>query len=68
MNEITFTCTSINHMAWYLEYKWKGEDAYPLIRKAITERPEVYNKEQVRNELYLHLDYYPTESSGHHSE
>lgn len=68
MEEITFTCAGINHMAWYLEYKWKGADAYPLIRKAITERAEVYNEEQVRNELYLHLDYYPTESSGHHSE
>lgn len=68
MSEITFTCAGINHMAWYLEYKWKGEDAYPLIRQAITERAEVYNEEQVRNEMYLHLDYYPTESSGHHSE
>jgi alpha-galactosidase len=68
MEEITFTCAGINHMAWYLEYKWKGEDAYPLIRKAITERPEIYNEEQVRNEMYLHLDYFPTESSGHHSE
>jgi len=68
MSEITFTCAGINHMAWYLEYNWRGEDAYPLIRKAISERPEVYNEEQVRNEMYLHLDYYPTESSGHHSE
>ena len=68
MDEITYTCAGINHMAWYLEYKWNGKDAYPLIRKAITERPEVYNEEQVRNEMYLHLDYYPTESSGHHSE
>lgn len=68
MDEISYVCAGINHMAWYLEYKWNGEDAYPLIRKAITERPEVYNEEQVRNEMYLHLDYYPTESSGHHSE
>ncbi len=68
MSEITYTCAGINHMAWYLEYKWKGQDAYPLIHKAITERPEVYNEEQVRNEMYLALGYYPTESSGHHSE
>jgi alpha-galactosidase len=68
MDEITYTCAGINHMAWYVDYKWKGEDAYPLIRKAITERPEVYNEEQVRNEMYLHLDYYVTESSGHNSE
>ncbi len=68
MEEITYTCAGINHMAWYLEYKWKGEDAYPLIRKAITERPEVYNEEIVRNEMFLNLDRYVTESSGHNSE
>jgi len=68
MEEITYTCAGINHMAWYLKYEWNGKDAYPLIHKAITERPEVYNEEQVRNEMYLALDYYPTESSGHHSE
>lgn len=68
IDEITYTCAGINHMAWYTKYEWNGKDAYPLIHKAVTERPEVYNEEQVRNELYLALDYYPTESSGHHSE
>jgi alpha-galactosidase len=68
MNEITYTCAGINHMSWYLKYEWNGEDAYPLIRKTITERPEIYNEEQVRNEMFLHLDHYVTESSGHNSE
>lgn len=68
MDEITYLCAGINHQAFYLEYKWNGKDAYPLIRKAITERPEVYNEEIVRNEMYLNLDYYVTESSGHNSE
>jgi alpha-galactosidase len=68
MNEITYTCAGINHMAWYLKYEWNGQDAYPLIRQAITERPEVYNEEQVRNEMFLALDHYVTESSGHNSE
>ena len=68
MEEITYTCAGINHMAWYLKYEWKGEDAYPLIHKAITERPEVYNEELVRNEMFLALDHYVTESSGHNSE
>jgi len=67
-DEIDYLCAGINHQAWYLEYKWKGEDAYPLIHKAITERPEIYNEEQVRNEMYLALGYYVTESSGHNSE
>lgn len=68
MEEITYTCAGINHMAWYLDYQWKGEDAYPLIRQAILERPEVYNEEQVRNEMFLAFDHYVTESSGHNSE
>ncbi len=65
--EIDYVCAGINHMAWYLKYEWKGRDAYPLIRAAM-DRPEVYNEEQVRNEMYLHLGYYVTESSGHNSE
>ena len=67
-DEITYTCAGINHMAWYLEYMWNKEDAYPHIHKAITEREEVYNEEQVRNEMYLAMGYYVTESSGHNSE
>ena len=67
-DEIDYLCAGINHQAWYLEYKWHSKDAYPLIRKAVTGRPEVYNEEIVRNEMFLHLDYYVTESSGHNSE
>ena len=68
MEEVTYRCAGINHQAWYLQYDWNGEDAYPLIRRAVRERPEIYNEEQVRNEMFLHLDYYVTESSGHNSE
>jgi alpha-galactosidase len=67
-DEIDYLCAGINHQAWYLEYKWKGEDAYPLIHRAVTERPEIYNEEIVRNEMYLALGKYVTESSGHNSE
>jgi alpha-galactosidase len=67
LEEITYLCAGINHQAWYLQFKWNGRDAYPLIREAI-KRPEIYNEEQVRNEMFLHLDYYVTESSGHNSE
>ena len=66
--EITYTCAGINHQAWYLKYEWNGQDAYPLIRKAVETNEEIYNEEQVRNEMFLHLDYYVTESSGHNSE
>lgn len=65
--EITYLCAGINHQAWYLNFKWNGKDAYPLIREAVN-NPDIYNVEQVRNEMYLNLDYYVTESSGHNSE
>src|SRR5512139_1046599 len=68
LEEITYTCAGINHQAWYLDFKWNGEDAYPLIHRAVTEEQEVYESEIVRNEMYLHLGYYVTESSGHNSE
>lgn len=67
-NEISYTCAGINHQAFYTQYLWNGEDAYPLIHKAVTEREEIYNAEPVRNEMFLALGYYPTESSGHNSE
>jgi alpha-galactosidase len=66
--EVTYTCAGINHQAWYLDFRWNGTDAYPLLHNAITKLPEVYNEEIVRNEIYLALGYYVTESSGHNSE
>ncbi|MCJ7551806.1 MAG: alpha-glucosidase/alpha-galactosidase, partial [Anaerolineae bacterium] len=68
MDEVTYVCAGINHQAHYLDYRWNGKDAYPLIREAVARRPEIYNEEQVRNEMFLHLGYYVTESSGHNSE
>ena len=68
MKDITYTCAGINHQAFYTDFRWKGQDAYPLIRKAITENEAIYNEEIVRNEMFLALGYYVTESSGHNSE
>ncbi len=67
MDEVTYVCAGINHQAWYVDYRWKGQDAYPLIREAMN-KPEIYQQEIVRNEMFLHLGYYVTESSGHNSE
>jgi len=66
--EVNYLCAGINHQAWYLKYEVNGQDAYPQIYKVITENPDIYNEEQVRNEMYLALGYYVTESSGHNSE
>ena len=67
-SKVNYLCAGINHQAWYLKYEVNGQDAYPLIHKAITENSDIYNEEQVRNEIFLALGYYVTESSGHNSE
>jgi len=66
-SEITYLCAGINHQAFYLKFDRDGADAYPLIKKAL-QNPEILNAEQVRNDMFLHLGYYVTESSGHNSE
>lgn len=66
--ELNYLCKGVNHQAFYTELSHKGVDLYPKLRKLITENEDFYNKEQVRNEMFLKLGYYVTESSGHNSE
>ena len=66
-DEINYVCAGINHQSWFIKYEWNYQDAYPLLREAV-KRPDIYNQEQVRNEMFIHLGYYVTESSGHNSE
>ncbi|HPP67325.1 MAG TPA: hypothetical protein PKX05_05350, partial [bacterium] len=65
--DVYYKCAGINHQSWFLEFKKDRQDLYPAIRKAVQTK-EIYNKEIVRNEMFLHLGYYVTESSGHNSE
>ncbi|MFA7692178.1 MAG: alpha-galactosidase [Candidatus Hydrogenedentes bacterium] len=67
IEEVDYLCAGINHQAWYLEFNHNGEDAYPRLHQAM-KRKKIYNAELVRNEMFLHLGYYVTESSGHNSE
>ena len=63
-----YVCAGINHMSWFLELTHRGKDLYPRIRKAVMTKKAVYDEEIVRNEMFLALGYYVTESSGHNSE
>jgi alpha-galactosidase len=72
-NEISYWVAGINHMAWFLELKWRGEDAYPLLREKFQD-PAVYSGKDtdnwqvpdiVRAEVFKHFGYYVTESSMH---
>ena len=68
IDDITYLCAGINHQAHYLSFKWNGKDAYPLIRDKVLNDKEIYESEKVRNEMFLALNYYVTESSHHNSE
>ena len=66
-DDISYKVAGINHMAWFLDFKYKGKDAYPLLWKAL-ENPEVYEKDVVRWEILKYFGAFVTESSIHNSE
>ncbi len=75
-DELSYWVAGINHMAWFLELKWRGEDAYPLLREKFKD-PEIYSRPDehwffgpdiVRVEIFKALGYFNTESSQHMSE
>ena len=66
-DELDYLCAGVNHQAFFLKLERNGKDLYPELRKLL-DNPEYYGKEVVRNEMFKHLDYYVTESSGHNSE
>jgi alpha-galactosidase len=59
-------------MAWFLELKWRGKDAYPLLREKfkntnIYDNPNAHYSgyDNVRAEIFKAFGYYVTESSAH---
>ena len=38
LDELSFKCYGINHQAWITEFKVKGKDVYPKLRKTMFER------------------------------
>ena len=65
--EIAYWTAGINHMAWFLDFTWRGEDAYPLLREAM-EDAETFEKDPVRFELFRRFGYFCTESTRHAAE
>ena len=72
VKEVSYLVAGINHMAWFLELKWRGEDAYPLLREKFRDSA-VYSgsgatyagADVVRAEMFKTFGYYVTESSQH---
>lgn len=67
LDEISYLCAGINHMAFYLRFERDGENLYPLIRRVVDEG-RVPDWNRVRYEMFQRLGYFVTESSEHFSE
>ena len=72
IEEVTYWVAGINHMAWFLELKWRGKDAYPLLREKFKDinvyaNPKAHysGSDTVRAEVFKTFGYYVTESSAH---
>ena len=63
---VTYRVAGINHMAFFLDYKYRGKDAYPLLFNLLN-NPE-FVQDKVRFEMMRRLGYFVTESSEHQSE
>ncbi|MCD6593037.1 alpha-galactosidase [Candidatus Bathyarchaeota archaeon] len=66
--ELRWRCAGINHMSWFTELTYRGEDMYPVLKRKAREDRELYEKDPVRFEIMFHFGYFVTESSGHMSE
>lgn len=65
--EVNFLIAGINHMAWVLRFEREGADLYPRLRQAM-QRPEIWQRDPVRFEIFRHFSYFVTESSEHMAE
>lgn len=83
VESISYWCAGINHMAWYLQFKVNGKDAYPDLRKLqvnqeVMDMLSEYEKDYaelgvkvidtVRFKIMHNFGYFVTESPFHMSE
>jgi len=79
--DCSFVSAGLNHQAWFIEFRCKGVDVMPLLRKTMLEKhlsgrdrgqkgDELHagGTERVRTEIMRLTGYFQTESSAHASE
>ncbi len=63
--ELAWLAAGINHQAWFLELRQRGQDLYPRLRERW---PELRPLDPVRFEIMRKFGYFPSESSPHSAE
>ena len=64
--EVSYSSAGVNHQAWVLQWRHRGEDLYPRLDALIAADPQL--RRRVRVDMYRRLGFYPTETSEHSSE
>ena len=58
----------INHFTWITRFDHKGKDAFPLLRQAIKEKPEIVEHNPMTWDLFESFGFFPVVGDGHISE
>ncbi len=66
LEDVSFRSAGVNHQAWLLDWKYRGENLYPRLDALIAADEQL--RRRVRVDLYRRLGFYPTETSEHSSE
>ena len=79
--DCSFISASLNHQAWFVDFRYRGTDVMPHLRKSMIDRHLLGNargdeadelhagrSERVRTEIMQLTGYFHTESSAHASE
>ena len=64
--DVSYLVAGVNHMAFFLQFNYRGQDAYPLLFKVLNDPCREFEK--VRYEMMRRTGYFVTESSEHQAE
>ncbi len=65
-DSMTYRVAGINHMAFFLDFRTNGQDAYPLLFRLLDD--PAFASDRVRFEMMRRTGYFVTESSEHQAE
>jgi alpha-galactosidase len=74
LEEVSYWAAGINHFTWYLDFRVRGEDAYPLLREKFKDpdvylRPDFFGKgvevDLVEVEMLKNFGYFTSGSQAH---
>ena len=82
IDEVSYSVAGLNHLSWYLDFKWRGEDAYPRLRVKFNVDVSTWSDPDWTIESYDHhigenmaaievfkrFGYFPNGSGGHISQ